>query len=111
MEIGFANLKLQKLFNNSKKLRGDFGPRCAEKIARRLAEIEAAESLEDLRSLPQCRCHELTGDYAGCLAVDLEHPLRLVFRPNHTPLPLGDGGELNWAEVTQVLILEVTDYH
>ena len=111
MEISFAQSKLQKLCNNSKKLRGEFGPKCAEKIARRLAEMEAADSLEELRLLPQSRCHELTGDYDGCLAVDLQHPLRLVFQPNHKPLPLDKGGGLVWAEVTRLLILEVTNYH
>lgn len=111
MEIRFAKSKLQKLCNNFKKLRGEFGPKCAKKIARRLAELEAAESLEDLRSLPQCRCHELTGDFDGCLAVDLEHPFRLIFQPDHNPPPRDRNDGLVWAEVTHVLILEVTDYH
>lgn len=111
MEISFAKSKLQKLCNNSKKLRGEFGPKCADKISRRLAEMEAADCLEDMRFLPQCRCHELTGKYAGCLAVDLEHPYRLVFQPNHDPVPVEKGGGLCWVEVTHVLILEVTDYH
>jgi plasmid maintenance system killer protein len=52
MEISFATQKLQKLCNNDKKLRGEFGPTCAQKVQRRLTELDAAECLEDLRN-----CH------------------------------------------------------
>jgi plasmid maintenance system killer protein len=44
MTISFANKKLQKLFNNSTKLSGEFGSECAARIVRRLTEMEAAES-------------------------------------------------------------------
>ncbi|MFM8474511.1 MAG: type II toxin-antitoxin system RelE/ParE family toxin [Planctomycetaceae bacterium] len=111
MEISFDKQKLQKLCNSSRKLQGAYGPECAQKIRLRLAELEAAESLDVLRSLPQCRCHQLKADYTGCLAVDLQHPLRLIFRPDHDPLPLDPAGGLIWASVTRVRILDIVDYH
>jgi len=111
MEISFDKPKLQKLCNSSGKLQGKYGPECAQKIMRRLAELKAAASLDVLRSLPQCRCHQLTADYDGCLAVDLQHPLRLIFRPDHDPLPLDAANGLIWASVTRVRIQEIIDYH
>ena len=67
--------------------------------------------LEDLRNLPQARCHELTGDYRGMLAVDLEQPKRLIFQPDHNPRPEKDDGGLDWEQVTAVVILAIADYH
>ena len=111
MEIRFATQKLQKICNNEKKLRGSLGPNCAERMLRRLAELSAADTLEDLRFVPQARCHELTGDFQGMLAVDLEHPKRLIFEPDHDPRPEKEDGGLDWSAVTAVRILEIVDYH
>lgn len=111
MEVSFANQKLQKLCNNAGKLRGEYGSKCADKIKRRLDELKAAECLEDLRHLPGPRCHELTADRVGQLAVDLEHPKRLIFEPDHEPVPVGKSGGLDWQQVTRVLVIEIVDYH
>ena len=111
MEISFAASKFQKLCNNESKLRGQYGPECAEKLQRRLASFAAAECLEDLRHLPQMRCHELTGDRKGQLAVDLEHPKRLIFVPDHEPLPKLPSGALDWRLVTKIQVVEIVDYH
>lgn len=57
------------------------------------------------------RCHELTGDRAGQLSIDLDHPYRLVFRPDHVPPPQRPEGGLDWSQVTAILIIEVVDTH
>lgn len=111
MEVSFANQKLQKLCNNASKLRGEYGPKCADKIKRRLDQLRAAECLEDIRNLPGARCHELTADREGQLAVDLEHPKRLIFEPDHEPVPVGKNGGIDWQKVTRVLVIEIVDYH
>lgn len=111
MEISFATQKLQKLCNKASKLRGEFGPKCAEKIQRRLDELKAAECLEDLRNLPGRRCHELKADRDGQFAVNLEHPKRLIFVPDHEPFPVGTNGGIVWQQVTRVLVIEIVDYH
>lgn len=63
-----------------------------------------------MRTLPG-RCHELTGDRKGELAVDLRGPYRLVFEPADNPPPVKEDGGLDWRRVTAVRILEVEDYH
>lgn len=83
----------------------------AEKLQQRLSELAAAESLEDMRYLPGARCHELTGNLAGSLAVDLVHPNRLIFTPDHDPIPLKEDGGLDWASVTAICIVDYGDYH
>jgi len=111
MEVFFSGSKLQKTCNSAKKLRGSYGPRMVELIQQRLAELTAAETLEDMRTLPGARGHELTQNLKGYLAVDLVHPDRLAFRPANSPLPKKPDGGLDWSKVTQIEVVGIGDYH
>ncbi len=111
MEIRFASSRMAKLCNSEKEMRGKLGPRCAERLQQRLEELRAAATLGEMRLLPGARCHELTQDRKGQLAVDLVHPRRLVFEPAHDPVPTKADGGLDWSKVTEIVILEVVDYH
>ena len=111
MEISFRTRKLQKMCNSKKDMQKDLGTRCAEQLAQRLAELNAADTLEDMRYIPNARCHELTQDRKGQLAVDLAHPFRLVFVPDHDPVPTKADGGLDWTQVTRIMVVEITDYH
>lgn len=83
----------------------------AKRIRQRLQEFEAAENLEVIRSLPAANCHELIGQNAGYLAVDVSANYRLIFQPANDPPPLKDDGGLDWSAVTEILILDIIDYH
>ncbi len=110
MEISFKTSKLAKLCNSEKKLRGKYGPRMAGLIQQRLLDLDAAETLETMRNVPG-RCHQLTEDLNGLFAVDLVHPDRLVFVPDHDPVPeLGSGG-VDWSQVTKIEVVGIGDYH
>lgn len=110
MEISFATSKLAKLCNSEKKLRGDYGPRMAAVIQQRLMDLFAAETLESMRKLPG-RCHALTQNLNGLFAVDLVHPDRLAFTPDHDPVPQLSGGGVDWAKVTKIEVVGIGDYH
>ena len=110
MEISFAKPRLKKICESMKELRRAHGDGCAKRVATRLADIEAASCLEDLRSLPG-RCHELEGDRAGQLALQLPDGKRLVFEPDHNSPPSKEDGGLDWSGVEAVRILEIVDYH
>jgi proteic killer suppression protein len=88
-----------------------YGSRRAGLIRRRLDELRAASSLQDIRYLPQARCHELKGSKEGELSVDLDHPYRLLFRPANEPIPQKADGGLDWANVTAIEIIGVEDTH
>ncbi len=110
VEVLFPTDKLKRLFSNHRSLQRRWGDIGATKIALRLQQLAAADTLEDLRQLPG-RCHELASERQGQLAIDLHHPFRLVFRPTDDPPPLkGDGG-LDWSAVNSVTVDEVVDYH
>jgi proteic killer suppression protein len=111
MEIAFGSRKMQKLCNSEKEMRAKLGDRGAKVLQLRLAQTKAADTLEDLGKVPGARCHELTADRKGQLAVDLVHPRRLVFEPDHNPRPEKPDGGLDWQQVTRVIITEIVDYH
>jgi plasmid maintenance system killer protein len=110
MEISFATSKLAKLCNSEKKLRGDYGPRMATVIQQRLMDLAAAETLESMKSIPG-RCHQLTQNLDGLFAVDLVHPDRLVFAPDHDPVPQLNRGGVDWAKITKIEVAGIGDYH
>lgn len=111
MEITFISRKLQKACNSEKEMRARFGKPLAERLQQRLAELKAAETLEDMRRLPPARCHELSQDRKGQLAVDLVQPKRLIFAPDHNPVPRKSDGGLDWPHVTRIRVIEIIDYH
>lgn len=110
MDISFNTAKLQKLCNSDKKMRGVHGPIMAKVLQRRLLDLAAVESLDAMRVLPG-HCHELRVNLKGCLAVDLVQPDRLVFRPDHDPIPTVRGGGLDWKKVTAIQVVGIGDYH
>jgi proteic killer suppression protein len=57
------------------------------------------------------RCHEVVGNRAGQLSLDLDHPYRLIFEPANDPIPRKDDGGLDWTKVTAVIIIGVEDTH
>jgi proteic killer suppression protein len=71
----------------------------------------AADNLQILRLLPQTRAHELTGDRAGQISVDVRHPYRLLLLPDHDEIPRKPDGGLDWMRVTKVKILGIVDTH
>ena len=83
-------------------------------IRLRMQELRAALSLKDFlppKSGP-IRCHELTqGRRKGQLSVDLDHPYRLIFVPNHEPIPVKPDGGLDWEQVTAITIIGIEDTH
>ena len=110
MLIVFRNKKLKKQLSEKKALI-KLGPRMARLVQRRLAEIEAVPNLEMLKRIPGPRLHPLKGARRGQLSVDLEHPNRLIFIPDHDPISELATGGYDWSAITQVKIIEIVDTH
>lgn len=111
MEITFISTKLAKELADEKTILRKYGPDNGRRICQRLADLMAAESLETLRFLPQLRAHELAGDRAGQISVDVKHPRRLLLLPDHPQIPRKPDGGLDWKRVTKVKILGFIDTH
>ena len=111
MDIDFARRKLEKTFNSAKALKKAFGNRMADTIGARMAVLRHARTLSMVPATKPERCHQLEGRRAGQYAVDLVHPRRLVFKPNHDPMPQKETGGIDTDQVTAITVIQVTDYH
>ncbi len=114
MDITFKNKKVEKSFNKGAQLERLHGGLRAKKIRIRMKELRAANTLMDFwpPKSPPARCHELIeGQRAGQLSMDLDHPYRLIFVPDHDPPPVREDGGLDWSRVTAIKILGVEDTH
>lgn len=110
MEIHFKTPRLAKDCNDDKRLSKKHGADQARKIRQRLDDLTAAVTLHEMRSLPG-NCHELSGDRADQLAVNLKDGLRLVFVPADDPIPRREDSGLDWKLITAICVVEITDYH
>lgn len=108
MEFSFKDKKLRELCERRGVAERKLGAPCARKLRARLADLEAADSVTDLVA---GRPHPLTGDRTGQYSVVLEGGMRLVFEPDHNPIPLRDDGGIDWTGVIRVQIIFVGDYH
>ena len=111
MNIDFARRKLEKVFNSRTTLKKAFGDRMARTIAMRMAVFRHARTLSMVPVTKPDRRHQLEGNRAGQYAVDLVHPKRLVFEPNHDPMPRKEDGGIDTDQVTAITVIEVIDYH
>lgn len=113
MDINFKNNALQKLFSSEKELIRKYGDKNARLLMNRLTRLMAAENLMDIgppMRKPE-RCHELGHNRKGELSIDLWGPYRLIFKPNHDPIPSRADGGLDWSQVTKIVIYGVDDTH
>jgi plasmid maintenance system killer protein len=113
MDISFANNALRKQLNEEKAMIKVHGPLRTKKLKIALTQLRAASNLGIFAPpmSPPHRCHELTGNRKGQLTIDLDHPYRLVFKPNHDPLPERPEGGLDWKQVTAIEITGIEDTH
>jgi proteic killer suppression protein len=84
------------------------GAVCARKLRARLDDLNVASCLTDLIA---GNPHPLKRDRLGQFALDLAGGSRLVFSPNHDPIPVHDDQSIDWSQVTFVCIEFIGDYH
>jgi len=110
VDIAFRSDKLRRQCTVDRDMVKAWGPERAKRLRRRLADLNAAETLADMRGLPG-RTHELREDRAGELAIDLDGPFRLIFEVADEPVPRRPEGGLEWTAVRSIRVLRVEDYH
>lgn len=111
MNLHYKNNKLQKSVASLSAIAATYGTR-AKLVNQRKNELQAATTLETMRNLPAANCHELKGNLKGKLAVDISGNHRIIFEPNHDPIPTKADGGLDWQQITEITILAIgEDYH
>lgn len=98
MTIEYKNSGIEKVCTVASRAEKKYGPKMAQKIHQRIDQISVAISVEELIQYGVGRCHALKGDRKGQYAMDLVHPMRLVFEKK--------------GETVQIAIIqEIVDYH
>ena len=110
MEISYKSRKLEKQLTDPREMAKSFG-QLAVKIKMRLKNLTDADNLAIMGTIPAARCHELTRERKGEIAVDVSGNYRMIFEPNHNPIPRKDDGGLNWENVTKIQMNAIEDYH
>ncbi len=98
LDIEYKNADLKKVCTNASTAERQYGAEMAKKIHQRVNEISAADSVEQMLQFHIGRCHALQHGRKGQYAVDLIHPMRLIFTKK--------GKEIQIAN-----IIEIVDYH
>jgi plasmid maintenance system killer protein len=111
MLLTFKTNKLRKECSSEQEMRRKYGDKLARKLMQRLMELRAADCLAIISNLPPARCHELKGNYKGHFSVDLEQPMRLIFRPVNEPLPVTPDGSIDKGLVTEIEVVAIEDTH
>ena len=111
MEVEVGKRSLAKAVNSERELLKRYGRNMANVLRIRLGVLQAAPNLAAVPTDKPVRRHLLKGNRAGQFAVDLVHPHRLVFKPNHAPIPLREDGGIDTKHVTAITIIDVVDYH
>lgn len=95
MDISFKNKKLERQLTTPRELFKKYG-QLAPRVKQRIKELDDAVNLETMKKIPYANCHELKGNFKGKLALDLSKNYRLLFEPNHDPMPIKKDGGLDW---------------
>jgi proteic killer suppression protein len=110
MELSFATKRLARELADDRALSRAYGDR-ARRLKLRLELLAVAACLNDVPPAPPTRRHELTGEWAGHFAVDVTANWRLIFRPNHNPIPRVASGGVDLKAITAIEIVAIEDYH
>ena len=102
MEISFDTQSLRGLCEDSTKAAQKLGQVAAEDLKRRLADLRAAESIEDLVASPPTRLDDLRE-----LSIQIADGFRLILRSNNLTLPMLDSKRVDWLAVDRIKVMRV----
>jgi hypothetical protein len=102
VEIAFATRQLRALCEDHSKAVQELGQATADELKRRLADLRAAESLQDLVASPPAQC-----DDPMEMSVATGNIARLILRCNHARVPRCAEGAVDWTAVERIKIMRV----
>ena len=101
MEFAFISRRLRELCEDDHKAEKEFGKAVTETLKARLADLRAAEGVQDLvTGNPRVIAND---DFC----MDLSNGYHLVFRANHVNNPTAKSGLVNWPKVRRIKIMKI----
>ena len=101
MELAFESKHLRSICENEANAKGELGPEVAEVLKRRLADLRAATSIDDL-IIGKPRISDI--GHTTCLVVDLCRGHHIILKANHPKNPLTETGKLDWAKISRIKV-------
>lgn len=109
MRLAFKDYKIRKICEDLDAATNEYGVAVADMLKIRLADLEAATTISDI----------LTGNPSivanmpySLFKVDLAENLQLLFGAAHIKKPpIGENGDIDWAHVNYIQILEIRNTH
>jgi len=104
MKIFYSSPKQEKILTDIRLLKKHYGIQHT-KIANRLSELRAANNLAEIPEVPPPRRHKLHGNYKDCWGIDYSKNYRIILRP------VGNYDINDLTSITEILIVDLEDYH
>jgi len=110
MKLEYKNNKLKKSLTTDKGLQKTYG-QLSKKIKQRITQLESADNLAVINSIPILRLHEHSGNGAGTWSVDIKDNWRILFEIREDPTPTLEDGGVDLTGVTIIGITDIKDPH
>jgi proteic killer suppression protein len=111
MNIRYHTRKLEKTVESFATIKKNYGTR-ARQVDQRLDDLKTVTSLARMYEIPAAHCHELSADRPGEFAVSISPNHRIIFIPDHDPVPRKEDGGIELSMVDSIVILAIgEDYH
>jgi hypothetical protein len=104
LELAFDSRALRTICESEAQAKDKYGTAVAEILKHRLADLCAATSIKDLL-VGQPRSME--GTDGLWMVLDLCKGYRMAFCANHPKNPLTETGQIDWAKVSRVKIMQI----
>jgi len=108
LELAFSSVQLRIICENESHAKKELGSEVALVLKRRLADLAAAKSIQDL-VVGDLRY--LDGLNKNQMTIDLCDGHRLVFSANHPTNLATSTHELNWQKVSRLKLLRIENEH
>ena len=110
MKLSYRTKKLEKSLTTDKGLAKSYG-KLAKKIKQRRIQLESADNLAVLATMPVLRLHPYTGKGKGTWSIDIQENWRILFTIDHNPVPFLEHGGVDLQAITIIRIESVEDPH
>ncbi|BCO29788.1 hypothetical protein MIZ03_4712 [Rhodoferax lithotrophicus] len=107
LEISFANKSLRTLCENSAKAEAAFGIEAAVRLQRRLADLRAANNINELVDGSYTKDTEGIGNK---IIFNLSVDIKMIIIPNHMVIPTLRTGKTDWKKVRRIKVIEIQSH-
>lgn len=104
MELSWENTQIRQLCEDEDFAKVKLGPNVAQSLQSRLADLDAASTIEDLVAGNPA---EITFKDKPCYKLDLGEAARIVFCASNVKIPLTNDEQINWKKVTRIKIISI----